>query len=146
MKFRDPETGEEYLPFDIETSAGVDRTILVLLTDAYSEENGKVKLKLDPRISPIKVAVFPLLGNKPELSELAKKIYIDLQKTFMVALDERGNIGGRYASQDEIGTPYCVTVDFQSLEDSTVTVRFRDTGEQVRVKIGELSSHITSKI
>ena len=146
MKFRDPETGEEYLPFDIETSAGVDRTILVLLTDAYTEENGKVKLKLDPRLAPIKVAVFPLLGNKPELSELAKKIYIDLQKTFMVALDERGNIGGRYASQDEIGTPYCVTVDFQSLEDSTVTVRFRDTGEQVRVKIGELSSHITSKI
>lgn len=146
LKFRDPETGEEYLPFDIETSAGVDRTILVLLTDAYTEENGKVKLKLDPRLAPIKVAVFPLLGNKQELIELAKKIYIDLQKTFMVALDERGNIGGRYASQDEIGTPYCVTVDFQSLEDKAVTVRFRDTGSQERVKIDELTSHITSKI
>lgn len=146
MSYKDPETGEEYLPWDIETSAGVDRSTLVILTDAYTEENGKVILKLDPRMAPFKAAVFPLLANKPKLVTLAKKIYIDLQKNLMVTLDERGNIGGRYASQDEIGTPYCVTVDFQSLEDSTVTVRFRDTGEQVRVNIEELLSYLTSKI
>ena len=116
------------------------------MVDAYSEKDGKVILSLHPKIAPIKVAIFPLLGNKPDLVKLAKKIYLDLQKDFMIAWDERGNIGGRYAAQDEIGTPFCVTVDFQSLEDSTVTVRFRDTGKQERIKIVDLSSYISSKI
>ncbi len=146
MKYRDPETGQEFLPWVIETSGGVDRAALFFMVDAYSEKDGKVILSLHPKIAPIKVAIFPLLGNKPDLVKLAKKIYLDLQKDFMIAWDERGNIGGRYAAQDEIGTPFCVTVDFQSLEDSTVTVRFRDTGKQERIKIVDLSSYISSKI
>lgn len=146
MKFKDPETGEEYLPWVIETSGGVDRATLFFLLDSYCEENGRVVLKLHPKLAPYKVAVFPLLANKPELVNLAKKIYLDLKQNFMVALDERGNIGGRYASQDEIGTPYCVTVDFQSLEDEMVTVRDRDTTKQERIKISDLKNYLEAKI
>lgn len=137
---------DEYLPWDIESSLGVDRSLLFFLLDAYSEENGRTVLKLNPKLAPYKAAVFPLLANKPELVDLAKKVYIDLKKEFMVAWDERGNIGGRYASQDEIGTPFCITVDFQSLEDEMVTVRDRDTAKQERVKIDELSKFIANKI
>lgn len=146
LKYRDPETGEEFLPHVIEPSFGVDRSVLAVLVDAYSEEDGKVKLKLDPHLAPIKVAVFPLLGNKPELIKLARKIFLDLKSSLMVTWDERGNIGGRYASQDEIGTPFCVTVDFQSLEDKTVTVRFRDTGLQERVKIDKLEDFLKEQL
>lgn len=146
MKYRDPQSGDEYIPWVIETSGGVDRATLFFLLDAYSEENGKVILKLHPKLSPFKAAVFPLLSNKPDLVKLAKKIYLDLKKDFMVTWDERGNIGGRYASQDEIGTPLCVTVDFQSLEDKTVTVRDRDTSKQERIKLVDLSSYINSKL
>ncbi len=145
LKYRDPETNEEYWPHVIEPSMGVDRTVLAVLVDAYREENGRVFLKLDPKIAPYKAAVFPLLPNKPELVELARKIYLDLRKEFMIAWDERGNIGKRYASQDEIGTPFCITVDFQSLEDQTVTVRDRDTAEQKRVQISELTDYLTDK-
>ena len=130
LKVRDPETQEEYTPWDIETSGGVDRLMLVILMDSYKEENGRVWLELSPKLAPYTVAVFPLLANKPDLVEKAKKIYIDLREEFYVSWDERGNIGKRYASKDEIGTPFCVTVDFQSLEDDTVTVRFRDSGDQ----------------
>jgi glycyl-tRNA synthetase len=146
MTYRDSVTGEEYLPWDIETSAGVDRTILVVLADSYTEKDGRVFLKLDPRLAPYKVAVFPLLANKPELAEKAKKIYIDLKQNFHVSWDERGNIGKRYAAQDEIGTPYCVTVDFESLEDEAVTVRFRDSAEQERIKIDDLQSYFEEKL
>lgn len=146
LKYKDPETGDEFLPHVIEPSFGVDRSVLAVLVNAYSEADGKVKLKLNPRLAPIKMAVFPLLSNKPELVSLAKKIYIDLKNQFMVVLDERGNIGGRYASQDEIGTPFCVTVDFQTLEDSAVTVRERDSGEQTRIKISELEGYIKEKL
>jgi len=146
MKFRDPDDNTEYLPWDIETSAGVDRTFLMLLCNGYSENDGKLKLKIDPRLAAYTVAVFPLLANKPELVEKAKKIYIDLREDFYVSWDERGNIGKRYASQDEVGTPYCVTVDFQSLEDQTVTVRFRDSGEQKRIKIDEIPGFISKLI
>ncbi|MBI4036993.1 glycine--tRNA ligase [Candidatus Daviesbacteria bacterium] len=136
----------EFLPWDIESSLGVDRSLLFFLLDAYSEENGRTVLKLHPKLAPYKVAVFPLLANKPELVEAAQKICLDLKKEFMVAWDERGNIGGRYASQDEIGTPFCVTVDFQSLEDEMVTVRDRDTAKQERVKIDKLSEEISKRI
>lgn len=146
MKYRDPETGEEYIPWDIETSAGVDRSLLFFLLDAYSEGEKGVILKLHPKLAPYKAAVFPLLANKPDLVEKARKIYIDLQKEFMVAWDERGNIGGRYAAQDEIGTPFCVTIDFQSLEDEMVTVRDRDTAKQERILINKLSEYINDKI
>lgn len=146
MKYRDPETGEEYIPWVIETSGGVDRAMLFFLLDAYVEDNRRVLLKLHPKLAPFKVAVFPLLANKPELIDLARKIYLELKQDFMVAWDERGNIGKRYASQDEIGTPFCITVDFQSLEDKTVTVRDRDTTKQERVKVSELRNFLASKL
>jgi glycyl-tRNA synthetase len=145
LKYRDPQTNEEYIPWDIETSAGVDRSTLFLLIDAYTEEEGRVFLKLHPAIAPYKVAVFPLLANKPELIEVAKKIYIDLKFDFMVSWDERGNIGKRYAAQDEIGTPFCVTVDFQTLEDQTVTIRHRDSAKQERVAIKDLKAFIAKQ-
>ncbi len=146
MKYKDLETGEEYLPWVIETSGGVDRAALFFLIDAYCEENSRVILKLHPKLAPYKVAVFPLLANKPDLVDLARKICLDLKKEFMVAWDERGNIGGRYASQDEIGTPFCVTVDFKSLEDETVTVRERDSTKQERVSINQLINYLKEKI
>lgn len=146
MKYRDPDTGDEYLPWVIETSGGVDRAALFFLIDAYSEEDGRTILKLHPKIAPIKVAVFPLLANKPELVKVAQEIYKDLKKEMMVAWDDRGNIGGRYASQDEAGTPFCVTVDFQSLKDKDVTVRDRDTTKQERVKIVDLKTYLGDKI
>lgn len=146
MKYKDPETQEEYLPWDIESSAGVDRSLLFFLIDAYTENEGRIFLKLHPKLAPYKAAVFPLLSNKPELIKLARRIYLDLKYDFMVAWDERGNIGGRYASQDEIGTPFCITVDFQSLEDEMVTVRDRDSAKQERVKISELKNYLIDKI
>lgn len=146
MKYRDPESGEEFTPWDIESSAGVDRSALFFLVDAYSEKDGKVILKLHPKLAPVKAAVFPLLGNKPELTSVAKKIYEDLKVDFMVAYDGRGNIGGRYASQDEAGTPFCITVDFDSLKDKKVTVRDRDSGKQERVKIVDLHIYLDGKI
>ncbi|MCL5783791.1 MAG: glycine--tRNA ligase [Patescibacteria group bacterium] len=146
MKYKDQVSGEEYTPWDIESSMGVDRSLLFFLIDAYNEEEGRTFLKLHPKLAPYKAAVFPLLANKPELVEKAKKIYIDLKKDFMVAWDERGNIGKRYASQDEAGTPFCITVDFQSLEDEMVTVRDRDSAKQERVKIEDLNKYIFDKI
>ena len=103
-------------------------------------------LKLNPKIAPYKVAVFPLLANKPELTKKAKDIYGNLKTKFMVAWDDRGNIGKRYFAQDEAGTPWCVTVDFQSLEDATVTVRDRDSAKQERVKIDKLSDYFQNKL
>lgn len=146
MSYRDTEIGEEYLPWDIETSAGVDRSLLFLLIDCYREEKGRVYLSFDPRLAPFKAAVFPLLSNKPELVRVARKIYEDLKKDLMVAWDDRGNIGGRYASQDEIGTPFCITVDFDTLKDEAVTVRDRDSAKQERVKISKLKDYLASKI
>lgn len=146
MSYRDPQTGEEYIPWDIETSAGVDRTVLFLLIDSYVENDQRVYLKLHPRLAPYKAAVFPLLSNKPQLVTKAKQIYDNLKSEFMVAWDDRGNIGKRYASQDEIGTPFCITVDFQSVKDGAVTVRDRDTTQQERVKIVDLSIYLNDKM
>lgn len=149
LSYIDKETNQRFVPYVIEPSVGVGRAMLAFLLDSYSEEThsassgqGRIVLKLHPKLAPFKVAVFPLLANKPELVALAKKIYGELKKDFVVAFDDRGNIGKRYLSQDEIGTPYCVTVDFQSLEDKTVTVRNRDTTKQERVKIEALGDHI----
>lgn len=146
MKYRDTETNEEYTPWDIETSAGVDRSALFLLVDAYTEENGRVFMKFSPKIAPYKAAVFPLLHNKPELVDKAREIYEALKEEMMVAWDDRGNIGKRYASQDEIGTPYCITVDFDTLKDGTVTVRDRDSAKQERIKVENLKDYLTQKI
>ncbi|MBI2596969.1 glycine--tRNA ligase [Candidatus Daviesbacteria bacterium] len=146
LKYRDPDTGEEFIPHVIEPTWGVDRSVLVVLIDSYTEDQGRVILKLPPKLAPIKVAVFPLLANKPDLVGKAKGIYQDLKHQFTVAWDDRGNIGKRYASQDEIGTPFCITVDFQSLEDEAVTIRDRDSAKQERVKIVDLKTHFFGKI
>lgn len=146
MSYKDPETGESYIPWDIETSSGVDRPLLFLLLDAYAEEGNRVILKLHPRLAPYKAAVFPLLANKPELVAYARKVYDDLRARFFIAWDDRGNIGKRYYAQDEIGTPYCITVDFETLENDTVTVRDRDTAEQERVNVKELEKFLSDHI
>ncbi len=151
LSYKDQTSGESFLPWDIETSAGVDRSLLFFLIDAYREEEKRVVLKLHPKLAPYKVAVFPLLANKPELVEQARKIYHDLQQHFMVAWDDRGNVGKRYFSQDEIGTPLCVTVDFDTLEGAkrpkgTVTVRDRDTMQQENVAIDELSAYVANRL
>lgn len=146
LKYHDPETGEEYTPWDIETSCGIDRSILFFLLDAYAEEEKRTVLKLHPLLSPYKIAVFPLLANKPDLIEKAKKIYEDLRKEFMVAWDDRGNIGKRYLAQDEIGTPWCVTIDFQTIADDTITIRDRDTTTQIRVKADALKDWFLNKL
>lgn len=143
--YRDPDTGEEYTPWVIETSGGVDRALLFFLLDAYAEEEDRVILKLHPKLSPYKAAVFPLLANKPQLVELANKIYKDLRKDFPIAWDDRGNIGKRYYSQDEIGTPFCITVDFDSLEKKDVTVRDRDTAKQERIEIDNLGKFLKDR-
>lgn len=129
---------EGVTPHVIEPSLGLDRAFLAFLIDAYSEEKDRVVLKLHPYLAPIKVAVFPLLANKAQLIEKARGVYNMLKPHFTSVWDERGNIGKRYYAQDEIGTPWCVTVDFQTLEDDTVTVRDRDTKEQRRQSINGL--------
>ncbi len=150
LEYFDEPTKKKFIPHVLEPTFGVDRTMLAILSTGYCEEDGRVVLKLHPKISPYKVAVFPLLANKPQLVELARKIYTDLKKDFSVAWDERGNIGKRYYSQDEIGTPFCVTVDFDSLENppagGDVTVRDRDTMKQERIKIEELKEYLREKI
>lgn len=139
--YRDEESGEKFIPHVVEYSLGLSRLLLVLLFDAYSEEGDRVVLKLDKKIAPYRAAIFPLVHNKPELVEKARGIFEDLLGSgISVAWDDRGNIGKRYLSQDEIGTPSCVTVDYQTLEDDTVTVRDRDTTGQERVNVSELSS------
>jgi len=146
LEYFDEETKKKFIPHVIEPTFGTDRTMLAVLVESYSEEKGRVVLKLKPKVAPYKAAVFPLLANKPQLAVLAKKIYDDLRKDFMVAWDDRGNIGKRYYSQDEIGTPFCITVDFDSLEKQDVTVRDRDTTKQERIKIGELKSFLEEKL
>ncbi len=144
LSYFDEETKERFIPHCIEPSFGLDRTVLAVLTEAYTEDElggeKRVYLKLAPSVAPIKVAVFPLLKNKPALVEKAREIYSMLKKEFgAVVFDDNGNIGKRYRRQDEIGTPFCVTIDFDTLEKGTgVTVRNRDTGEQERVSEGEL--------
>lgn len=140
------ENGEKYTPHVIETSGGVDRSTLFFLLDSYVEEDGRTILKLHPKIAPYKAAVFPLLANKPELVDKARKVYETLTSQFMTAWDARGNIGKRYFAQDEAGTPYCITVDFQTLEDNTVTVRERDSAKQERISVDNLISYIKEKI
>lgn len=146
LTYFDEETKERYIPYVIEPSAGVERTMLAILLDAYFEEKDRVVLKLDPKIAPFKAAVFPLVSNKKELVKLAEEIYDSLRKRFFVDFDNRGNIGKRYYSQDEIGTPFCLTVDYQSLEDKTVTIRDRDTTNQVRVKISQVEEWLAEKV
>lgn len=141
LTYHDDFKNKDYTPWVIETSGGVDRATLFFLIDAYHEDGDRTILKLDPRIAPYKVAVFPLLKNKPELVDKATTLYKSLKKKFNTVWDERGNIGKRYFAQDEIGTPWCVTVDFQTLEDGTVTVRERDSAKQERIAVDKLSEY-----
>ncbi|MFH1548109.1 MAG: glycine--tRNA ligase [Candidatus Omnitrophota bacterium] len=144
--YRD-ENGHKFYPHVVEPTWGVDRSVLAVLCDVYDDsDKERTVLKLHPKLAPYKAAVFPLLANKPELVAKAKTIYKDLKKHFNVAWDDRGNIGKRYYSQDEIGTLFCITVDFDTLNDDTVTVRDRDTMKQERVTIPELSDFISSRI
>lgn len=148
MTYLDPETNEKYIPYCIEPSLGCDRVALAFLCNAYDEEEiaeGDVRtvLHLHPALAPYKVAVLPL---SKKLSEKAEEVYSNLSKKFMCDYDEAGSIGKRYRREDEIGTPYCVTIDFDTLEDNCVTIRDRDTMEQVRVKIDELEAWIQEKV
>ena len=150
IKYFDPETNESYTPYDIETSIGVDRMTLSVLCHSYQEEqleNGetRVVLKFPPQLAPVKLSVMPLV-RKDGLSEKAREIVNDLKFHFNTHYDEKDSIGKRYRRQDAIGTPYCVTVDYDTLQDDTVTLRFRDTMEQKRVKIAELRSIIEDSV
>ncbi|HHW46205.1 MAG TPA: glycine--tRNA ligase [Clostridiales bacterium] len=148
LEYFDPETNEKYIPYVIEPSLGVERVLLAFLCDAYDEEtdeNGetRVVLRLHPALAPIKAAVFPL---SKKLAEPALEIRDMLAKYFMVDYDDAGSIGKRYRRQDEIGTPFCITFDFDSLEDKRVTVRDRDTMEQVRIPIDSLAEYINQRL
>lgn len=148
MTYLDPETNEKYIPYCIEPSLGCDRVALAFLCNAYDEEEiaeGDVRtvLHLHPALAPYKAAVLPL---SKKLSEKAEEVYTKLSKKFMCDYDEAGSIGKRYRREDEIGTPYCITIDFDTLEDETVTVRDRDTMEQIRIKIDELEAWLQEKV
>jgi glycyl-tRNA synthetase len=150
LTYTDSETNDTYVPHIIESSVGVGRTMLAVLTDAYTEEQvegeTRVVLKFPPKLAPIKMAIFPLLKNKPDLVAKAHGIYDTLKQKYMCEFDDSGNIGKRYRRQDEIGTPYCVTVDFESLDDGAVTVRDRDTMTQERIAISELEKYFEEKL
>lgn len=146
LSYFDEQSKSRFTPYVIESSVGLGRMFLAVIADAYEEEeiNGetRVVLKLKPELAPYRFAISPLLKNKPELVSKAREVQAELKKTYgNVIWDDNGNIGKRYRRQDEIGTPYCVTVDFQTLEDDTVTVRDRDTTEQKRVNISQLGEH-----
>ncbi len=150
LSYFDETAKEKFIPHIMETSVGLNRLFLMFLDKAYTEEENKGErravLKLDKRLAPVKAAIFPLLKNKPELVEKAKKIHDILKMKFMCEFDDNGNIGKRYRRQDEIGTPCCVTVDFETLSDNSVTVRDRDTMEQKRIAIEKLEEYLDEKI
>ncbi len=148
LTYLDPETNERYVPYCIEPSLGADRATLAFLCNSYFEEEvgeGDIRtvLKLHPALAPYKVAVLPL---SKKLSEKAEEVYSKLSKYFMCDYDEAGSIGKRYRREDEIGTPYCITIDFDTLEDECVTVRDRDTMEQIRIKIDEVAKYVQDKL
>ncbi len=157
MKYRDPDSNEEYIPYVIEPTGGIERTLLAVLLDSYTEVKGgrtttteatkeiEVVLKLSKVLAPVKVAVLPL-SKKPELIKVARGIFDELKMHWPCQYDEVASIGRRYRRQDEIGTPYCITVDFESLEDKRVTVRDRDSMKQERIPIADLARHLADKL
>ena len=146
LSYFDEETKSKYLPAVVEPALGVDRALLVFLIDAYDKEEDRTVLRLHPRLAPFKVAVFPLVRNKPDIVELASKIEKGLRPVLRTAFDDSGNVGKRYYRQDEIGTPLCVTVDYESLDKQDVTVRDRDSKHQVRVAIDKLETHLRERL
>lgn len=142
LTYQDPITNEKYIPYVVETSVGLTRSVLMVLCEAYEEEDlgegdSRVVMHFHPEVAPVKVAVFPLF-KKDGLAEIARKIEKDLREDFATDYDESGAIGKRYRRQDEVGTPFCITVDYDTKEDQTVTLRFRDSMEQIRIKIDEI--------
>ncbi|MDD3285315.1 MAG: glycine--tRNA ligase [Patescibacteria group bacterium] len=149
LNYLDPVDNEKYIPHVVETSAGVGRTFLAVMTESYREEavgdESRIVLSLPPRLAPIKIAVFPLLKNKPELVEKAREIYNSLKLDWRCEFDDNGNIGKRYRRQDEIGTPYCLTVDFDTLEKGELTIRERDSMEQIKINSDEVKKYFQDK-
>jgi glycyl-tRNA synthetase len=151
LEYFDEQTKERYMPHCIEPSLGVDRLMLALICSAYAEDEvgGEKRslLKFNPRVAPIKVSVLPLVKNKPQLVEVARGLFDNLRKRWNCQWDTAGAIGRRYRRADEVGTPFCVTVDFDTIEkDNTVTIRDRDTTEQVRVPIDEVIPYLSKAI
>ena len=149
LEYFDAQSQERYIPFVIETSIGLDRCIMMTLSDAYHEEEVKGEkrtvLKLHPKLAPVTVGVFPLI-KKPELAEVAKKLKAELNDFFKVEYDEKGSIGKRYRRLDEAGTPYCLTIDFDTLDDQCVTLRDRDSMAQKRINLGEVAAYLAEAI
>ena len=148
MEYTDPVTNEKFVPYCIEPSLGVERLLLAVLCSAYDEETledgeTRVLLRLHPALAPFKAAVLPLQKN---LAEKADEVYQDLAKLFPCTYDSAGSIGKRYRRQDEIGTPYCITVDFDTLGDNTVTIRDRDTMQQIRLNIDQIAAYLSAKM
>lgn len=146
LQITDPLSGKKILPHVIEPAVGINRLLLMALIDSYTEEEKRVVLKLNPKLAPYKAAVFPLLANKENLVSKAYEIYNQLKEHFMVVFDNRGNIGKRYLAQDEIGTPWCITIDFDTMDNDTVTIRDRDTTKQDRVAVNELVKYLKDKL
>lgn len=145
MLYNDPQTGERYVPHVIEPSFGLSRTVLAAMFDAYEEEelgDGDIRtvLRFDPKIAPVSFAIFPLIKKDPDQVRIAEEIFTDLSRDYVCEYDDGGAIGKRYRRQDEIGTPYCITVDHDSVIDGTVTIRHRDSMEQERVKIKDIKN------
>ncbi|HLU95509.1 MAG TPA: His/Gly/Thr/Pro-type tRNA ligase C-terminal domain-containing protein, partial [Thermobifida alba] len=154
LSYFDQESNERYIPYVIEPSAGVDRTMLTFMLDAYTEDEApnakgkmekRVVMRLDPRLSPVKAAVLPLSRNA-DLSPKARDLAATLRKRWNVEFDDAGAIGRRYRRQDEIGTPFCVTVDFDTLEDNAVTVRERDSMAQERISIDQVEQYLWERL
>ena len=151
MEYRPKDGGKPFIPHVIEPTFGLDRHVMAVLSNAYSEDEvedeKRIFLKLPANLAPVKVAVFPLLKNKPELVKKAREVYAMLKKEIgAIEFDDNGNIGKRYRRQDEIGTPWCVTIDFDSLQDDTVTLRNRDTTDQKRVKVNRITNSLDSNL
>jgi len=146
LTYTDPYTQKKFIPHVIEPAVGVNRLFLMVIADAYTQEEKRIVLKFKPSLAPYKVAVFPLVANKPDISAKAREVFELLKPHMTTMWDDRGNIGKRYLAQDEIGTPWCVTIDYTTLEDGTVTIRDRDTTEQQRMKIEDLVSYFLPKI
>lgn len=151
LSYFDQKNNKKFVPHIVETSTGVGRNFLMWLTEAYTEEdlgegNSRVVMRFPKKLAPIKIAVFPLLKNKPELVAKAEEVFNGLKQEWMCEYDDNGNVGKRYRRQDEIGTPFCVTIDFDTLEDNTVTIRDRDTMDQKRISIDELKTFFTKEL
>ncbi|PIY79705.1 MAG: glycine--tRNA ligase [Candidatus Pacebacteria bacterium CG_4_10_14_0_8_um_filter_43_12] len=148
LSYTNPTTGKKFIPHVIEPAVGFGRLFLMILVDAYhqDQEKNRLVMKITPKLAPYTVAVFPLVKNKPELVGQARQIFDLLKSRYTTVWDDRGNIGKRYLSQDEIGTPFCLTIDYQSLEDKTITVRHRDTAEQERIAIADLTDYLQKKL